>query len=81
MNSAVLAFRHGRVEGALGTANGLEDRGEGSASGCVIVAWIRNVLLRDGREVDDGVGDGVSASEGKDDAWVGGAMGEDNVAA
>ena len=35
----------------------------------------------DGGQVDDGVGDGVGAAEGEDDAWFGGRVRERDVAA
>jgi hypothetical protein len=49
---------------------GLEIRGEEVGSARVfVVAGVGDVFLRDGGEVDDGVGEGVGAAEGEDDAW------------
>lgn len=47
----------------------------------IVVAGVRNILLRDGGEVDDGVCNGVSTAEGEDDAWARGRMREGDVAA
>jgi hypothetical protein len=47
----------------------------------VVVARVRHVLLRDGGEVGDGVGDRVGAAEGEDQARVGRRVREGDVAA
>lgn len=47
----------------------------------VVVARVGDVFLGDGGEVDDGVGEGVGAAEGEDDAWARGRVREGDVAA
>jgi hypothetical protein len=57
-------------------------RGE-EVGGCltVVAARIWHIVLGDGGEVGDGVGNGVGAAESEDKARIGGRVGEGNVAA
>jgi len=47
----------------------------------IVGAWIGRILLRDGGQVGDGVGERVCASEGEDQATWGRWVGERDVAA
>lgn len=47
----------------------------------VVVAGVGHIVLGNGGEVGDGVGEGVGAAESEDKARVGRRVGEGNVAA
>ena len=83
MDGTVDALCHFRIKRALNVLEwvqyGVGKRSIGPFD--FAVSWVRNILLRYGRQINDSVGDRVGSAESYDDSWRRGRMGDNDITA